>query len=93
MAKNYKDLYDYTGDSIALDQRWYAKLEGTKGQLTAPTGADFFFTLGGGSISFTQPFETSPHRSGRHHTSVIRKKKETTWSLMILLNLKHQILN
>lgn len=87
MAKNYKDLYDYTGDSIALEQRWYAVIEATKGQLTGPSDADFFFTLGGGSISFSQPFESSPHRSGRHHTSVIRKKKELTWSLSTYFNI------
>lgn len=87
MAKNYKNIYDNTGASIALEQRWYAKLETTKGQLIAPQNTDFFFALQGGSISYQQPFESSPHRSGRHHTDIIKKKKETSFSFSTYFNI------
>lgn len=88
MGKNYADLYNSANDAIALEQRWYLKEEVSgRGVLTAPTDADFFFTLGGGSIEFSQPFESSPHRSGRHHTSIIKKKKESSWSLSTYFNI------
>jgi hypothetical protein len=87
MAKNYATIYNSSNDAIALEQRWYVKEEVARGTLVAPTGADFFFTLGGGSLEFSQPFESSPHRSGRHHTSIIKKKKETSWSLSTYFNI------
>lgn len=85
--KNYADIYNSSNDSVSLDQRFYAVLEGTKGTLTAPTDTDFFYTLGGGSISYTQPLESSPHRSGRHHTGDIKKKKETSFSFSTYFNI------
>lgn len=87
MAKNYADIYNSSNDSIALEQRWYVKEETTRGELAAPTDSDFFYTLGGGSIEFTQPFESSPHRSGRHHTSIIKKKKECSFSFSSYFNI------
>lgn len=91
MAKNYRDIYNSANDSIALEQRWYAKLETTRGQLAIPTDADFFYTLGGGSINFSQPRETSPHRTGRHNTSTIKKKKEMGWSLSTYFNINESL--
>lgn len=85
--KNYADLYNSTNDSISLDQRWYAKLEASKGTLQTPANTDFFFTLGGGSVAFAQPFETSPHRSGRHHTGIIKKKKTCSFSFSSYFNI------
>jgi hypothetical protein len=87
MAKNFADLYASSNASIALEQRWFVKEETTRGELKAPEGTDFLFTLGGGSIEFSQPFESSPHRSGRHHTNIIKKKKETSFSLSTYFNI------
>lgn len=86
MTKNFADIYNSSNDAIALEQRWFAKLETTRGQLIAPTGTDFIYTLQGGQIDFTQPFESSPHRSGRHHTSIIKKKKTSSWSFPTYFN-------
>lgn len=80
MAKNYASIYNGGNDAIAIEQRVYAKEETIRGDLIAPTGADFLFTLAGGSIDFTQPFESSPYRSGRGHLNIIKKKKECNWN-------------
>ena len=85
--KNYADIYNSVNDAIALEQRWYVKEETTRGQLIAPTDADFLFTLTGGQIEYSQPYESSPHRSGRHHTGIIKKKKETNWSFPTYFNI------
>lgn len=87
MSKNYADIHNSVNVSIALEQRFYIKEETTRGSLILPTDADFFFTLAGGALSMTQPQESSTHRSGRHHTSVIRKKKETSWTLPTYFNI------
>lgn len=80
MAKNYSSIYNNTGGSGALEHRWYAKVEVSKGTLIAPQNTDFFYALQGGSVSYSQPIESSPVASGRHHTSFIKKKKETSFS-------------
>jgi len=85
--KNFRDLYASTNASIALEQRWFVKEETTRGEMKAPTNTDFLFTLGGGSLSYAQPFDSSPHRSGRHHTSIIKKKKELTFSFSTYFNI------
>ena len=87
MSKNFADIYNSVNDAIALEQRWYVKLETTRGELIAPTDADFLFTLTGGQIEYSQPFESSPHRSGRHHNGIIKKKKETNWSFPTYFNI------
>jgi hypothetical protein len=87
MAKNYADIYNSSNDAIALEQRWYVKAETTRGELIAPTDSDFLYTLGGGQIEFSQPFESSPHRSGRGHLDIIKKKKECTWSFPTYINI------
>lgn len=87
MAKNYAAIYSSGNDSSALEQRWYAKVETTRGVLAIPGNSDFFWTLGGGSISYSQPQESSPHRSGRHHTDSIKKKKETSFSFSTYFNI------
>lgn len=86
MAKNYKSIYDNTGDSIALNQRFYIKKESARGVLAVPTGSDFLFTLSGGSVNSVQPIESSPHRTGRHNTSVIAQKIETSWTIPTYFN-------
>lgn len=91
MAKNYADIYNSSNDSVALEQRWYAKVETSRGVLAIPANGDFFWTLGGGSISYAQPFESSPHRSGRHHTDIIKKKKETSFSFSTYFNIDESL--
>ena len=86
MAKNYKSIYDSGNVSIALEQRFYAKQETTRGELKAPIGADFFFHTTG-SIEHSQAIESSPHKSGRHHTNIIKKKKEASFSFSTLFNI------
>lgn len=87
MARNYKSFYTSTNDSSALEQAFYLKKETTKGTLIAPVATDFLFTLAGGSIKFNQPFETSPHRSGRHNLDTIKKKKVCSWNLTTYFNI------
>jgi hypothetical protein len=87
MAKNYAAIYNSPNDSIALEQKIFIKEESVRGQLTPPTGADFIYTLNGASVNFTQPIESSPHKSGRHHTSVIKQKTSTEWSIPTFVNI------
>lgn len=86
MAKNYKTIYESGNVSIALEQRFFVKQETTRGELKAPTGADFFFHTGG-SIEHTQPVESSPHKSGRHHNNIIKKKKEASFTISTYFNI------
>jgi len=87
MAKNYADIYGSSNDSLSLEQRWYAVEETTRGVIALPQNSDFFWTLGGGSISYTQALESSSHRSGRSHVSTIKKKKETSFSFSTYFNI------
>lgn len=87
MAKNYASLYASENDSSALEQSYYLKLETTRGTLIAPLGTDFLYTLAGGAIEYTQPIESSPHRTGRHHNDIIKQKKELNWTLPLLFNI------
>ena len=92
MAKNYASIYESGNDSTSLEQRFYAKLESTgRGILAIPGNSDFFWTLGGGSISYSQPQESSPHRSGRHHSDSIKKKKETTFTFSTYFNIDESL--
>ena len=87
MAKNYATIYNSGNDSTAPNQKFYAVQEVTRGTIVAPTVNDFFFTLSGGSIDYSQAIESSQHRSDRHHTSIIKKKKETSWSFSTYFNI------
>lgn len=87
MAKNFAAIYNSTNDSSALNQEIYLKVETTRGQIIAPTSSDFLYTLAGSAIEFSQPIESSPQRSGRHHTEEIKSKKELTWTLPALFNI------
>lgn len=87
MAKNFATIYNNTGDSIALAKSIYLKEETSPGSLLAPQPADFLYTLGGGGIEFSQPFESSPHASDRHNTDTIKKKKEMSWSISTYFNI------
>ena len=87
MAKNYADIYANPTDSSSLEQAFYLKLESTPGTYAFPTGTDFLFTLGGGGLTYGQPLESSPHRSGRHNNNTIKKKKELSWNLTTYFNI------
>ena len=87
MAKNYASIYANTGDSSSLNQRFYLKQETVRGVLEVPAAADYFFALSGGALNFSQPIESSPHRSGRHNNNVIKQKKALEWSLPTYVNI------
>lgn len=87
MAKNYANIYSTANDAISLEQRFYLKVESTRGVFEAPLGSDFFFTLGGGSVNLTQSIFSSPHRSGRHNTDIIKEKRLTEWSFSTYFNI------
>ena len=87
MAKSYPSLYASGNDSIALEQKMFLKVESVRGTMALPTGADFLFHVGGGSVNFSQPVESSPHKSGRHNTSVIKQKTTTAWTLPTFFNI------
>jgi hypothetical protein len=86
MAKNYQSLFDGGNDSIALEQKMFVKEETTRGVLEAPLDADFIYHTGG-SVNFTQPIESSPHKSGRHHTDIIEQRTETAWTMNTFYNI------
>lgn len=87
MAKNFATIYASENDSSALNQEFYLKQETTRGQYIAPTATDFFYALAGSAVEFTQPIESSPQRSGRHHTDEIKNKKELSFTLQALFNI------
>jgi len=93
MAKNYAALYASSNDSYAIEQAVYVKQEASRGQLIAPQATDFLYTLSGGGLSHSQPFDLSPHRSGRHANNVIKKKKECSWSLSTYFNIDETLAN
>jgi hypothetical protein len=87
MAKNYPNLYASGNDSISLEQRFYLKEEVTRGTMVYPAATDFFFTMPGGAINFEAPFESSPQRSGRHHSTAIEQKNSTAWNFSTYFNI------
>jgi hypothetical protein len=87
MAKNYASLYSSALDSSALNQTLYVKQETVNGTMIAPTDSDFTFILEGGSMNFSQPLESSLHRSGRHNNNTILKKKTLEWSYPTYINI------
>jgi hypothetical protein len=87
MAKNYAAIYENTNDASALEQQWFIKEETSRGVLEAPTDTDFLFALSGGTLEYSQPFESSPHRTGRHHNSFIKQKKTMSWNLSTFFNI------
>lgn len=86
MARNYASFYNSTNDSSALEQSIFVKLETTRGQLIAPQATDFLYCLPV-SVEYTQAAESSPQRSGRHHTSTIKGKKSLSFTIPMLFNI------
>lgn len=91
MAKSYVSLYEGGNDSIALEQKIFIKQETVRGQLVVPAGSDFIYHLQGGSVNFSQAVESAPHKSGRHHTSVIKQKTSTEWTLPTFFNIDESL--
>ena len=91
MAKDYAAIYNSQNDASALEQRWYVREETTRGTLEAFTGTDFLYTQSGGTIEFSQPFEPSPHRSGRHQNNIIKQKKTESWNLPLFINIDETV--
>lgn len=91
MAKNYATIYASENPASAQDQGFFIKLESSRGQFAYPEATDFFYTLPGGSMTYNQPFESSPQRSGRHHTDIIKKKKEMSWSFSTYFNIDESL--
>lgn len=87
MSKNYKSIYESSNDASALEQRFYVKAETSRGEIAAPGNSDFLYVLSGSSIQFSQPTELSPHRSGRHATDIIKKKKECSFTIKKYFNI------
>ena len=87
MAKDFSAIYGSQNDAIALEQKIFLKEETNRGVLAVPAGTDFMYSLSGGSVNFSQPVESSPHRSGRHHTNIIRKKTTTSWTIPSFFNI------
>jgi len=85
--KNYKDLFNSANDSIALEQRFYLKEESVRGAMVYPAGSDLFLHLPGGTIDFSQPFESSPQKSGRHNSGIIKKRKLSSFSFATFFNI------
>lgn len=81
MAKDYAALFATGNDSIALNQKIYIKEESTRGVFAIPTATDLIIATAGATTNFSQPIESSPVRSDRHHTSVIRSKTNTAWTI------------
>lgn len=86
MTRNYASFYNSTNDSSALEQSIFVKLETTRGQLIGPQSGDFLYCLPV-SIEYTQAAESSPQRSGRHHTSTIKGKKSLSFTIPMLFNI------
>jgi len=87
MAKNFKAIYEGGNDASALNQTFFLKKETIRGVTVAPAGTDFLYTMSGGSVNFSQPFEVSPHKTGRHANNIILQKTSTEWSLSTLFNI------
>lgn len=54
---------------------------------TAGTSDRDFFLYTTGGLTFSQPAESNPHRSGRFHVGVIRKKKVVNFDFDALINM------
>lgn len=87
MSKNFATLYASGNDAVALNQQIFIKEETSRGTLVVPAATDFFFHLEGASANFNQPVESSPHKTGRHHTSVIKQKTVTEWTIPTFFNI------
>ena len=91
MAKNFANIYNSPNDAVALNQRIFIKEESIRGSLVVPAATDFLFTRNGTSVNFTQPVESSEHKSDRHHTSIIKQKTSTEWSIPMYFNIDESL--
>jgi hypothetical protein len=87
VSKNFAGAYNQTSDSSGIIQSFYIKKETTRGTFNPPVGADFLFTMSGGSISASQALNSSQHRSGRHNNNFIKEKRVEEFSLSTYFNI------
>lgn len=89
MAKNFASIYSSGNDAVSLNQRLFVVEEapGLRGVLSIPTQSDFLYHIEGASVNFSQPIESSPHKTDRHHSSIIKQKTSTEWTLPSLFNI------
>lgn len=87
MTKNFADNYNSTNDSSALNQRLFITEESVRGTVQLPAATAFFYQLQGSSADFTQPVQSSPHKTGRHHLSVIKQKTKTEFKIPTFFNI------
>ncbi len=86
MAKNFANIFNSTGDSIALEQKVFIKEESAKGVLAIPTGTDALLPEGGTSVNFSQTKRSSSVKSGRHNTTILKDKTQTEWTIASLVH-------
>ena len=87
MAKNFATIFNDTGDSIALEQKIFVKVEASRGTLIIPTGTDALLPESGTSVNFSQTKRSSTVKSGRHNTTFIKDKTLTEWTINSLLHI------
>lgn len=87
MAKNFAAIYNGDNPSSALNQSFFVKEEVVKGVGIVPAAIDFLYTVSGGTVTFTQPKESSAHRSKRHNRNFIVQKTATEWSMPMYFNI------
>lgn len=87
MAKDFAAIFATGNDSIALEQKVFVKEETVRGTFAVPVGSDEMLINTGAAVNFSQPIETSPVRTGRHHTSIIKQKTTTEWTLPSLVHI------
>jgi hypothetical protein len=91
MAKNFAAIYNSGNDSSALNQSFFVKKQTNKQTPIVPLGSDFLYMIGGSSLDYSQSFEDSPHKTGRHRSGIIKGKTTTEWSLPLLINIKQGV--
>jgi len=89
--KDYAAIYDSENDASSLEQKWYLKQESVRGVLAVPTDTDYFYALEGGTIDYSQPFDESPQRSGRHLNNIVKSKKTLSWGFQTFINIDEAV--
>lgn len=85
--KNFANIFNSTGDAIALEQKVFVKEETTRGVLAIPTGTDALLPEGGTTVNFSQTKRSSTVKSGRHNTSLLLDKTQTEFTINSLIHI------
>lgn len=84
--KNFATLYNSQNLSSAIEQSIFVKTETQKALAIAPLGTDAIEQTAA-NVAFAEPRDPSPHKSGRDHVSLIRRKNSTEISLTTAVNI------